>query len=568
MRNTLFAISLAIALAGSALTACSGDIGKLPFETDESGGSAGSTGSAGSPDDPIEDPKFSPASGGIRRLLGRQYKNTIQLVLGDAAGKVAEPPEDVTLNEFETLAAAELAAPPNAIEQYETSAKAIVEAVIADSAAMAKIVPCVPLGQDDAECYKQVVEGVGHQLWRRPLTAEEVAPIVTIAQAAGNEYKSFNKGVAYSLLVLLQSPYFLYTVEVGVPDPEHPGWFKLTGPELATRMSLFLIDRAPDAALLEAAEKGELETEPQIRAAARELMKQQAAHDALSSFYDVVFKLRDLPTTTKLADVFPEFNAEVGRSMRQESLLFFEDLVWNQNGDYRDVFNADYAFVDDKLAPLYGVKAPAAGAFQKMTLPKEQGRSGFLGHASYLARYSHAGDTSPTRRGVFISTSLLCTEIPPPPPNVDTTFPPFDPDKPMTKKEFLEEIHHKVGTNCGNCHNLMDAYGYAMEKYDAIGRYRTKDEHGLALDTSGEVMDFGAFANAKELGQLMHDDPRTMSCIVTNLFQQSMGHRQTKGERPAIGAIETAFEASGYKLQEAIVEIVASPAFAYVGDPK
>jgi hypothetical protein len=191
-----------------------------------------------------------------------------------------------------------------------------------------------------------------------------------------------------------------------------------------------------------------------------------------------------------------------------------------------------------------------------------------MGHASHLTRNSHFGQTSPTRRGVFISNFLLCGEIPPPPPGVDTTIPPFDPSKPMTKKEYLTEIHFESGDDCLGCHSLMDPYGFALESFDGIGKFRTVDENNLPVDPSGEVADFGAFADAEELAQLMHDDPRSMHCIVSNLFKQSMGHKETKGERPAIISIQDAFEASGFKLQDAIVEIVASPAFTYVDLPK
>ena len=569
MRNIFLGTALITTLAGSALiSACSGNIGKLPFDTGGAGGAGGEgNGAGGTGGDPIDNPQFEPAPGGIRKLLGRQYVNSIRQVLGEAAAAKAAPPPDVTLNEFETLAAAELAVPPTAVDAYESSARDVASAVIFDAGTMAKIVPCTPSAPDDGECHKQVIEGVGHQLWRRPLTPEEVTPIVEIAKAAGVEYGNFNFGVEYALMVLLQSPYFLYNVEVGIVDPAHPGWFKLTGPELATRMSLFLVDSIPDAELLQKAESGQLETEEQIRTEARELMKRPAARAALSSFYDVVFKLRDLPTMTKIPEEFPLWNEGIANSMRQESLMFFEDLVWDQNGDYRDAYIADYTFVDATLAQLYGVSAPNGGGFQKMSLPPEQGRSGFLGHASYLARYAHAGETSPTRRGVFLSNLLLCNEIPPPPPGVDTSFPPFDPSNPKTKKEHLDEVHTK-DDNCHSCHSLMDPFGYPMEMFDAIGKYRTVDENGLTLDPSGEVADFGTFADMQALGQIMHDDPRAMNCMVSNLFRQSLGHKETKGERPAILHIQDAFESSGFKLQEAIVEIIASPAFSYVNLPK
>ena len=160
------------------------------------------------------------------------------------------------------------------------------------------------------------------------------------------------------------------------------------------------------------------------------------------------------------------------------------------------------------------------------------------------------------------------TSIPPPPPAENSSFPPFDHAKPMTKKEYLIEIHWKGADDCKGCHALMDPLGFAMESYDAIGRFRTEDENGLAIDPSGEMSDFGAFADMEELSQLMYDEPRAMNCIVSNLFRQSMGHKETKGERPAVMAIQDAFEASGFKLQDAIVELVASPAFIYVDAPK
>jgi len=143
-----------------------------------------------------------------------------------------------------------------------------------------------------------------------------------------------------------------------------------------------------------------------------------------------------------------------------------------------------------------------------------------------------------------------------------------DPQNPQTKKQYLQEIHANASDNCKTCHSLMDPFGFAMESYDGIGKYRTEDENGLPLDPSGEIAEFGSFADAKALGQLLHDDQRTMNCIVSNLFRQSMGHKETKGERPAILAIQKAFADADFKLQDAIVEIVASPAFAYVGEPK
>lgn len=562
MRSTFLVVPLVAALSGAAaLSACtSGEIGNPPGESSGAGDV-----------EPLDDPDFQPAPGGIRRLLARQYRASIKQVLGESASEAADPPEDPTLSEFETLAAADLALAPAAVERYERSARAVAAAAVNDSAARAKIVPCVELSPDDADCHRQVIEATGHLLFRRPLTTDEIAPILAIARDAAVAYDDFDMGVEYSLITLLQSPHFLYSIELGAPDPGHPGRKKLTPPELANRLSLFLNDVIPDEALLGLAESGGLDTEDQLRDTARDLMKRPAARKALGSFYDVVYKLRDLPTLTKAAEAFPEWDASLASAMRQESLLFFEDLVWNRNADYREVFTADYTFANPALADLYGLPegtvSPGDG-FVKVSLPDKQLRSGFLGHASHLTRFAHTGDTSPTRRGAFVSNTLICAEIPPPPAGVNTEFPDFDPGEPMTKKQYLEKIHHQASDGCASCHALMDPLGYALESYDAIGRFRTKDENGLLIDPSGEMADLGAFADARELGVLLHDDPRTMKCIVSGLLRQAMGHKELPSERLAISAIDSAFESSGWKLQEALVEIVASPAFTHVAEPR
>jgi hypothetical protein len=351
---------------------------------------------------------------------------------------------------------------------------------------------------------------------------------------------------------------------VGEPDPANPPYRRLNGYEIASRMSYFLLDTTPDAALLDKAESGALATPEGVRAAAAELVAKPQARAALANFFSELYRLRDLESLEKDTALFPKYTPTLQQAMKQETLELVNDIVWVRNVDARELFTADYAFVNAELAGLYGVAAPPAG-FKKTTLPAEHKRAGILGSAAFLARFAHPGQTSPTRRGAFIQTSLLCYDVPPPPPGVNTEFPMDDPSQPKTAKQKLE--NHMKDDNCRSCHALTDPLGFALENYDPIGGYRVADK-GLPIDPTGTVEGIGSFASARDIGTILSQDARATSCIIRNLFRNSMGHLETKGELPAVRDLEEVFETSGYRVQNILVELVASPAFQLVGEPK
>jgi hypothetical protein len=555
--RSLAALLLVTGLSAGGIAACSGsDIDDLGL------------GKPNPDKPPIEEQAkpVIPAAGGLRRLKSRQYVTSIRAVFGDVAAVAAAPPPDSALHGLDAIGAAELALPEAAIEAYETSARDIADAVVSDAATLDQLLPCAPAGFADAECHRQFITEVGRVAWRRPLLVEEVDLLVNVAQAAAAQYQSFNAGLEYAISGLLQSPYFLYMVEVGEPDPteENPAQRRLTAYELGSRMSFFLLDRTPDRSMLDRVEKGGLDTDEAIRDTARQMLEKPEARAALANFYTEIFKLRDIETISKDTILFPQWSAALAQAMKQETLELINDIVWEQNGDARDMFTAEHAFVNAELATLYGVPPPTAG-FGKVTLPASQARSGMLGSAGFLARFSHPSTTSPTRRGHFIKEILLCEEVPPPPPGVAAEFPPDDPTKPKTAKMKLEA--HMNKDECKSCHQVMDPFGFALENYDALGVFRTTDQ-GFTIDPSATVDGVGTFASARELGAILRDDPRGAACIIRNLFRNSMGHLETKGELPALAALEKAFDESGFRIQDLLVELVASPAFQLVGEPK
>ncbi len=554
---------IALTLGALSIASCSGaddDNLGLSSSGDPTGGMSSSSGNVNPPpDEPLV-----PAPGGLRRLLSRQYTNSVREIFGDAAALASNPPPDSALRGFDNIGAAELALPEAAVEAYEASARAIAKAFIADTPSLDSLLPCMPTGPGDAVCYDMFVRAAGRLAWRRALDDHETDLLVNIALAAGAQYQSFDIGLSYAISGLLQSPYFLYAVEVGDPDPAEPEYRKLNGLEIATRMSFFLTDTTPSAALLDKAETGGLASENDIRAAALELIAKPQARGSLANFFAEIYRLRELETLEKDPSLFPKFTASLPPAMRQEVLELVNDVVWTRNSDMHELFTANYAFVNAELADLYGVAPPASG-FQKTQLPAEQKRAGFLGSAAFLARFAHPGLTSPTRRGTFIQTMLFCTEIPPPPPGVNTTFPADDPNQPKTMKQKLEA--HMNDPNCAGCHKLIDPIGFALENYDPIGAFRTTDK-GMPIDPSGSVEGIGAFASAADLSGILAQDPRGAQCMIKNLFRHSMGHVETKGERPAITGLEETFTQSGFRIQDLLVNIVLSPAFQRTNEPK
>jgi hypothetical protein len=561
-------MACATVLAAAVLaSACSS--GVLPLPTGgqggmgANGGAGGAAGQGGQGGEPL--PPFEPAQAGMRRLISRQFYGSLEVLLGPAAAAAAAAPMDPKAANLQTVGAASLAHEPESMETYEGGIRAAAQSAVFDPAVKASILSCVPTAPDDAVCLDTFVREFGRLAWRRPLEDDEAARIVGVAQLGAQKLGSFEKGLETAISTLLNSPHFLYIVEVGEEDPAKPGQFRLSPYELASRLSFFLLDRTPSDALLDLAESGGLDTPEGLRAQAQAMLQDPKARDTVLSFYTEIFRLDELESKAgKDASLFPTYDA-LKDDFKEETLRFVEDIVFTRDADAREIVTADFTFVNPDLAAHYGVPAPASGTWEKVTLPPEQKRAGLLGQASFLARFSHPDGTSPTRRGVFVRQELLCGKIDPPPPSVNPILPPEDPNTPKTQKDKL--TIHQEEPSCAGCHSLIDPIGLALENYNAIGAYQTTDS-GLPIDTAGSSPNLGSFASARELATLLQDDPRTVDCMLRYVYRNSMGHIETEGESEPLAALSAAFEASGYSIQSLIVELVTSDGFRYVGLPQ
>jgi Protein of unknown function (DUF1592)/Protein of unknown function (DUF1588)/Protein of unknown function (DUF1595)/Protein of unknown function (DUF1587)/Protein of unknown function (DUF1585) len=513
--------------------------------------------------EPVELATAIPAPGGLRRLTTSQYVSTVRLLFGDGAAAAATPPADYALSGLDAIGASELAVSDLQVEHYEASAMAVANAFVADTATFEATLPCVPQSSADADCFADYVRLAGRWTWRRDLRDDEVAALVQLATDAATLHDSFEQGIVYATGNLLQSPYFTYQVEVGVPTEGGPR--QLTGEELATRMAFVLLDRGPEPALLDAAADGLLDTDAGRREVAQAMLATDQARVALSGFIREYWRLRDLPETAKNTDLHPEWTPAVALAAEEEVLRLVEDVVWEQRADFRRVFTSQDTFVNDQLAPLYGLPAPADGAWQRVTLPEEQGRSGLLGTVAFLARQAHPGDTSPTRRGLFIQDRLRCLLIPPPPPDVETNLPVAPEGEVLTKKELLAATHKEE--SCASCHDQIDPLGLAHETYDAIGRHRSHDQ-GKVIDTAGEVGGVGSFADSRGIGSLLAVDPLVAACLVTSIYRDALGHLETPGEDPALEQLLARFSEEDHRLDALLLALVTHPIFRVVGEPR
>ncbi len=513
------------------------------------------------PVDPVVQRPFEPAPLRIRLLLGWQYRNAVRDLLGEKAAVAVSPPPDTTVNGWDAIGAAQLSLSATAVDLYEGSAQRASAIAMADASLRDSILGCPPRSSDNSSCMRGFVSRFGRRAWRRALTEGELATWAAVGASAANEYQDFYKGAAFVAAGLLQSPNFLYEVEVGEADSDSQGRLRLSGYEVASRLAFFLTGSTPSEELLSAAEAGELDTAEGIRSWARELLQQRGAREAIARIFDELLQLRELPQLTKDPRIFPSFNPALAAAMRDETQHLLGSLVWDEAGDFRRFFDADYTFVNRDLASLYGLGYGPPTGFAQVTLPEESRRGGFLGHGSFLSLMAHPATTSPTLRGKFVREKLLCQNIPPPPPDVDINLPVTEG---MTTRQRL--LAHRQNASCAGCHTLMDDIGLGLENFDAIGAYRTS-ESGQPIDASTTLDELGSFTGARELGRLLGADQRVTHCLGRNLFRAATGHVDGLGESGPLNVVHDRFGSSGFRLQELLVEIAASDAFRFGSAP-
>ena len=522
--------------------ACVGNIGDRPDGIDGAGG-----------------PTTVPPEAAMHRLTRSQYENTLL----DLFGPIELPPDletDALLHGFSNVAAASATISPLAAEQFEAAAYHVIAQVFGDVVRRQQLVGCTPTTGDDA-CTRGFLEDFGLRAWRRPLAADEIDEITTLTATLGDKLDDPWKGLEFGVAALLQSPHFLFRVEQGSPHPERPEQLVLTGWEVATRLSYLVWNSTPDDELLAAAERGDLASAEGIAAEAERLLEAPRARRALLHFYGEFLNLQRLADLTKNVEVYPQMSTTLGHSMRREIEKTFEHLVFEEDGDVRQLLDSKVTFVNAELAELYGLPTKERAAWWQVVWDEDSPRAGLLGTAGILALYAHNTATSPTLRGKFIRMNVLCQDIPAPPPGVVTSLDGAGDAKTMRDKLAA----HREDPTCAACHDKMDPLGLGLENFDAIGAYRTT-ENGYPIDATGDL-DGQPFDGARDLAEMLATMPEVGSCVARRFYRHGLGHLEERAEEPAIEALAARFAEGGYRVKDLVAQLVVSDAFRFASAP-
>jgi hypothetical protein len=549
-----------------AATACyRGVDGRPETGGDDASGTADGTADDGAEsgaadDGDIPDANLEPAPPTIHRLTRPQLHNTYMAVLGTPLELPTELPLDDLLYGFTSIAAAGATVSPLAAEQYENAAYMVLDQVWADPVRRAALVGCEPAAASDP-CVAEFFAAFAKKAWRRPVEPIEVDALVALSGSIADDLGDVNAGLKHGAASVLQSPNFLFRVEIGVEDPNTPGILRYTSWEMASRLSYLILAAPPDAELVALADADELGSVDAIEAQALRLLDDPRARPALVGFFRDFMNIAKLDALDKSIEQFPQMSATLGPSMRVELERMFETTVFDESGDFRDLFTTRTSSVNEDLAKVYGIDGITGPEFRPYTFPEGSHRAGMLTSAAFLAVNAHKTQTSPTHRGRFVRIQLLCQDVPPPPEGVDTSLPAPDPNAPpKTLRERLEE--HRVSPACSGCHELMDPIGFAFEKFDAIGAYREVDEQGLTLDSATEV-NGTPISSGIEVGEVMAGLPEAGACIAQRFYEHAGAHLVEQGEKDTVQLLVDAFVANDYDFRSLVVALVVNDGFRY-----
>lgn len=514
------------------------------------------------------DAPISPGPSPIRRLTRAEYNSTIFQLLGDSSNPADAFPPDERSSNFDNQAAT-LVVSPLLAEQYllaaETLAENNLDRLIRDVPACSGPSPDAAQCRQDAEVF---VRDFGKRAFRRPLSDEEVTTHMALFDTGTGldaaEY-SATMGIQVVVQAMLQSPYFLYRVEFGSPNPVEGDVVELTSYEIASRLSYLLWSTMPDQALFEAADRDELRSAKEIEAQARRMLETPRAREAVKSFHRQWLRLIDIEEVVrangKNLEVYPGYRESLLPVMRQETELFFDQAIFEENASVDTLFTASYTMMNESLADYYGISnGPSGDAFVKVELDASK-YAGFLTQPGLLSLYALADRSSPIHRGKFVREYIFC-QAPPPPPDVVPPPPVLDTSQ-TTRQQFEA---HRTEPVCANCHQLMDPIGFGFEKFDGIGRYR-ENENGLPIDTTGEIVGTvdidGTFDGLVDLSQRLGNSQQVRECVATQWFRFAYGRTETNEDTCSQDTILEMFEKSDYNIKELIVALTQTDAFRY-----
>ncbi len=493
----------------------------------------------------------------LRRLTHSQYNHTVRDLLGDQTTPSSQfPPEDF-VNGFRNQTQSQ-ALSPLLVEAYSAAAERLARNAFRGG----DIRGLIPCSQASPACRARFVREFGLKAFRRPLEPSEQQRYEALMAGEAD----LIQGAQLVVETLLQSTSFLFHLD----ESSDPKWKPYA---MASRLSFAIWDTAPDAELLAAAARGDLNTSQGVERAARRMLDDPLARESLDEFVSQWMRFDRILTASKDRRKFPQFTHETAVAMTEEARLFIGDLVWNDR-NFMDLFTADYGYANADLAAIYGVEEPLQ-EFDRVVFPAASERAGLLGQALFLAITAKPEESSPTARGLFVREQFLCQHVPDPPAGVNTNLPPFTQETPQTNRDRMSE--HATNPSCASCHQLIDPIGFGLERFDAIGAKRDtfqlqfrgpRTEGGgrrrplktldLEIDAAGYVAGLpdSEFASPLQLGAVLAKSVQCQECVVKKYFRYTFGRMETPADRRLIRNVTDAFRNSEFSFKEMIVALM------------
>ncbi|HLG56775.1 MAG TPA: DUF1592 domain-containing protein [Vicinamibacterales bacterium] len=441
-----------------------------------------------------------------------------------------------------------------------------------DTPSRRRIFACKPSqASEEAACARKILSSLARRAYRRPVTGGDMESILALYDA-GRKKGTFDTGIEQGLRLILASPKFLFRTEATpVESAAGPNGGSSAGPqsrtrptvqrvsdiELASRLSFFLWSSIPDEELLTAATRGTLSQPVTLERQVRRMLADRKSRALVDNFASQWLMLRNLRGHIPTPGDYPNFDNELRQAFRQETELFFESIM-REDRSLLDLLNADYTFVNERLARHYGLPNVYGSHFRKVTLKNEE-RRGLLGQGSILTVTSYPNRTSPVLRGKYILENILGTPPPSPPPNV----PDLQENQPGQEARSLRarlEAHRATPT-CATCHRVMDPLGFALENFDGVGEWRVK-EPGGNIDPGGQLADGTRVDGPVALRKAIMRRPELFVRTVTQkLMTYGLGRGVEYTDMPVVRTIASDSATQNYRFSSIVLGIVKSAPF-------
>jgi hypothetical protein len=411
----------------------------------------------------------------------------------------------------------------------------------------------------ERDCAAQIMTKLARNAFRRPVTDADIEPLLGFFETGRDEGGTFDSGIQFALERVLVDPEFLYRVEQD-PSGLAPGTpYRLSDLELASRLSFFLWSSIPDAELLALASEGRLTDPTVLEEQALRMFRDPRSKALVDNFASQWLRLRNLEGQARESVEYPDFDENLRHAFRRETEMFVESTL-REDRSVLDLLNANYTFVNERLARHYGIPNVYGSHFRRVTLPPDHPRGGLLGQGALLTVTSHPNRTSPVLRGKWLLESILGAPPPEPPANVPGLPDRGEGGRPASVRERLEL--HRRNPVCASCHAAIDPLGFGLENFDAIGAWRDVAEAGSPVDASGTMPSGTVFSGPSGLqGVLLERRAAFAQTVVEKLLAYAVGRGLTYTDQPMVRKVTTSAADDDYQWSSLILGIVNSEAF-------